>query len=760
MSKGGIVMCKRTPLVKGKEISFDRHSFRIGDVCGYGTSSIVYYAEDIGNNYQVIVKEIYPAGLSITRASDGSLQWPDRNRFKVYIDRAKNALEMQKNLHNDEDTNHVTSFTYAKGAQNDTFYCASQYNAGCTLKKWINDNRNNSKFIHDLLQICSRIADVLKKYHKKELIHLDIKPANIFVVPIDEKINYIQMFDFDSVYRLEELKNNYVRYSPGYAAPEVMYFPYNIDIDHTDIFSVGAILYEGIFGKPHEDEETEVWHRFDFSEVRALNGFSPELKPKLTEILKKTLSIVVSSRFTAGELHSALNDAVNIAEKDLFIPDDDIRSSEPVSRIEDLEMIHKEFENKKAAYIHGIRGSGKSVLARKYAEQFRNEYTTVREIIFDSDSGISAEKTICQRLLNKSKEITIKHICDNILGKVESKTLILLINFEANDANNDILAQMLKASNENVRFIITSRNTHDCIKKIDNKYLFEMSSNILSDSLKQDITTAFFEIAGKNGKFDDAGRKYFKMFLKGINYHFLTVFLIADYCNGLNSESINELIAELKENGISSDDICDEYNEEPIINIIKKFFNMKGFKDEEKYILLNACLLPAYGMSEPEFLKSIGKLTNKRLKTNKTCSILGASNWLIRDTEKKYIMMHTIIKEVCVSELIFETQKPFNFDLFIPLLQGLSSKLDLSAENIPELPEVMKFGLLYAIPVCKKLSDLISRAKVRNPETNVSEEIRRLMNDIEKKCNRNIFGIFRNKYGEALKFLSQNANFP
>ena len=767
MSKGGIVMCKRTPLVKGKEISFDRHSFRIGDVCGYGTSSIVYYAEDIGNNYQVIVKEIYPAGLSITRASDGSLQWPDRNRFKVYIDRAKNALEMQKNLHNDEDTNHVTSFTYAKGAQNDTFYCASQYNAGCTLKKWINDNRNNSKFIHDLLQICSRIADVLKKYHKKELIHLDIKPANILVVPIDEKINYIQMFDFDSVYRLEELKNNYVRYSPGYAAPEVMYFPYNIDIDHTDIFSVGAILYEGIFGKPHEDEETEVWHRFDFSEVRALNGFSPELKPKLTEILKKTLSIVVSSRFTAGELHSALNDAVNIAEKDLFIPDDDIRSSEPVSRIEDLEMIHKEFENKKAAYIHGIRGSGKSVLARKYAEQFRNEYTTVREIIFDSDSGISAEKTICQQLLNKSKKITIKHICDNILGKVESKTLILLINFEANDANNDILAQMLKASNENVRFIITSRNTHDCIKNIDNKYLFEMSSDILSDSLKQDITTAFFEIADKKGKFDDAGRKYFKMFLKGINYHFLTVFLIAELSGDIlrtSQKKYPAFLKTLKEQGISSPEIRNRKDERFFEEIIKIILEQKAFSEGEKKIVLNAALLPPFGMPEGEFLEYIDADIIQTIGISPKCDALVSGSWLRRETrnDQNYISMHPIIKEVCISELILEAQEPFDFDPFIPLLQGLSSKLDLSAENISELPEVMKFGLLYAIPVCKKLSDLISRAKVRNPETNVSEEIRRLMNDIEKKCNRNIFGIFRNKSGEAeaLKFLSQNANFP
>ena len=756
-------MCKRTPLEKGKEIIFAGHRFRISGVCGYGTSSIVYYAEDTGNNYQVIVKEIYPAGLGITRNDAGSLAIPTESKdiFNKYIERAEKAYELQTKLHNNVSTNNATLFTYAQENTQNKYYCASELKAGCTLSDWIKNHKGDNKaYIPGLLKICRHITGVLKAYHENEpsYIHLDIKPANILVVPIDEKDYIIQMFDFDSVYTIEELKNDHVRYSPGYAAPEVMYFPYNIDIDRTDIYSVGAILYEGIFGKPPEDEETEVWHRFDFSEVRALDGFPPGLKPKLREILKKTLSIVVSSRFTARKLYSELDEAIEIAEKDLFIPDDDIRSSEPVSRIDDLEMIHKEFENKKAAYIHGIRGSGKSVLARKYAEQFRNEYTTVREIIFDSDSGISAEKTICQKLLNKSKEITIKHICDNILGKVESKTLILLINFEANDANNDILAQMLKASNENVRFIITSRNTHDCIKKIDNKYLFEMSSNILSDSLKKDITTAFFEIADKNRKFDDAGRKYFKMFLKGINYHFLTVFLIADYCNGLNSESINELIAELKENSISSDDICDEYNEEPIINIIKKVFNMKGFKDEEKYILLNACLLPAYGMSEPEFLKSIGKLTNKRLKTNKTCSMLGASNWLIRDTEKKYIMMHTIIKEVCVSELILEAQGSFKFALFIPLLQGLSNKLDLSAENISELPEVMKFGLLYAIPVRKKLSDLISRAKERNPETDVSEEIRRLMNDIEKKYNR-IFGIFRNKFGKALKFLSQNANF-
>ena len=243
-------MCSRIPLEKGKEIIFAGHRFRISGVCGYGTSSIVYYAEDTGNNYQVIVKEIYPAGLGITRNDAGSLAIPTGSKdiFNKYIERAEKAYELQTKLHNNVSTNNATLFTYAQENTQNKYYCASELKAGCTLSDWIKNHKGDNKaYIPGLLKICRHITGVLKAYHENEpsYIHLDIKPANILVVPIDEKDYIIQMFDFDSVYTIEELKNDHVRYSPGYAAPEVMYFPYNIDIDRTDIYSVGAILYEG-----------------------------------------------------------------------------------------------------------------------------------------------------------------------------------------------------------------------------------------------------------------------------------------------------------------------------------------------------------------------------------------------------------------------------------------------------------------------------------------------------------------------------------
>ena len=475
-------MCKRTPLEKGKEIIFAEHRFRISGVCGYGTSSIVYYAEDTVNNYQVIVKEIYPAGLGITRNDDGSLVIPTKESediFNEYIKRAKKAYELQTELHNNVSTNNATLFTYAHKEKD--YYFASERTAGETLSDWIKNNKDDNKaYIPGLLKICKNIAYVLQFYHEKKLIHLDIKPDNILAVPIDEKDYYIQMFDFDSVYRLEELKKNHVRYSPGYAAPEVMYFPYNIDIDRTDIYSVGAILYEGIFGEPPEDEETEVWHQFDFSEVRALDGFPPGLKPKLREILKKTLSIVVSSRFTAGELYSALKNAVNIAKKDLFIRDRDIRSelSNVVKRDAELSNIHNALteQGKKVAYICGTGGTGKTELALQYAEIYRPYYATIQKVTYREN----LETTISDIEISTGKA-NIDSICKILNNETLGNTLIIIDDFKLSEGDKAVFQNLLEASKCNVRFILTSRDNPDNI----NNYFHKISTDDIPDDLKR-----------------------------------------------------------------------------------------------------------------------------------------------------------------------------------------------------------------------------------------------------------------------------------
>ena len=312
----------RTPLKTGIEITEGKNIYtvEINSVCGYGTSSIVYYGKLNGNN--VLVKEIYPADLDITRGGDNcSLIVPkeQEDRFDYYKKTAKNAYETQKVLYNNSSTNNATQFTFLKGECNGTSYYISEFTNGITLEKWINTYRNDDDFVKNLLLICMRISDVLHDYHEIKYIHLDVKPSNILVVQIDNNDYNVLMFDFDSVYTLEDLKNDkndYVRYSPGYVAPEVEYFTQDIDQDRTDIYSVGAILYKGIFGKELPTGGINRRYTFYWSDVESIKPISIELKNlelknRLEEIFRKTLSISVCGRYEKAEdLSKALTSAI------------------------------------------------------------------------------------------------------------------------------------------------------------------------------------------------------------------------------------------------------------------------------------------------------------------------------------------------------------------------------------------------------------------------------------------------------------------
>lgn len=269
-----------------------------------------------------------------------------RNRIKFRIVFISN----NKNL--SESTNNFTSFIYTHCKANKTDYYASRYNAGCTLKEWIQNNRNKTGFIRNLLLICSRIAGVLQQYHKKGLMHLDVKPDNILVVEINKNDYYVLMFDFDSVYTLDDLKSEYVRYSPGYVAPEVEYFPGDIDLHRTDIFSVGAILYEGVFGDVPQDDVQNFGYEFVYSGIDALKSLSPELQPMLTKIFKRTLSIVVSSRFSGNEnddLASRFANKILINNRDIFPEYMQKLNSDVASGASESEQYEKEVYSKLSA---------------------------------------------------------------------------------------------------------------------------------------------------------------------------------------------------------------------------------------------------------------------------------------------------------------------------------------------------------------------------------------------------------------------------
>jgi len=695
----------REPLAKGAVITIDNHEFTIEKVCGCGTSSIVYYAAD--NNQKVIVKEIYPAGLGITRADGASLQVPENNIqfFTAYKDRAKKAFEQQKKLYNSVSTNNSTLFTYTSCKANNTDYYASMYKAGCTLKEWIQKNRNNTGFISDLLLICSRIAGVLQQYHNKGLLHLDIKPDNILVVPIDPVVKidkndyYVLMFDFDSVYTLDDLKSEYVRYSPGYVAPEVEYFPGDIDLHRTDIFSVGAILYEGIFGDVPQDDVQNFGYEFDYSGIDALKFLSPQLQPMLTKIFRRTLSIVVSSRYSGNEnddLASALSDACEIASCKYYLANDDIywdfNDKKRMQRTKELEDIHEKLQEKKAAYLYGAGGTGKTMLAKAYAAKYKNEYVFVQSVRYQSD----LDKTLSAiRVIGSNKSKTPAGV--ELLGeKTTPKTLIIIDNCEFKGSEANELYSLLEQSSSTVRFIITCRTEPDTLFKANNK-LEPYFSSYPTDKPDSDFKSALAELFFSNscyGLAEEESKKIRSEYEQTVRlfaekyHHIMLTDLASRFANKIlnnNRGSFSVFLEKLNKDVSFCKKGSPQYQDQ-VYDKLSTLFDVADFDDEKKRIMLNACVMAQNSIKEDLFCVMAGIESDKWTNTNSTVNELVSSSWLVREIKRErfgsgkekypHIEIHPLIAQVCMEKLLPEVDLEKTFfqtaenlsELFVDLI--------------------------------------------------------------------------------------------
>lgn len=91
--------------------------------------------------------------------------------------------------------------------------------------------------------LVSEVCNALQYAHNKDVVHLDIKPANIML----SKQNEIKVLDF-GISRDTKMKNiDKLMGSPSYMSPEQID---GSNLDHrTDIYSLGITLFELITGK-------------------------------------------------------------------------------------------------------------------------------------------------------------------------------------------------------------------------------------------------------------------------------------------------------------------------------------------------------------------------------------------------------------------------------------------------------------------------------------------------------------------------------
>jgi serine/threonine protein kinase len=139
-------------------------------------------------------------------------------------------------------------------------YIVMEYLAGEDLDRVL-ESRGNLP-VDLALRIGAQACLGLESAHRASVVHRDIKPANIFLARLDAGQVVVKLLDFGiakpvSPQHKSLTKTGSVLGSPHYMSPEQAMAEKGIDL-RTDIWSLGAVLYQLISGSPPFGEKDTI----------------------------------------------------------------------------------------------------------------------------------------------------------------------------------------------------------------------------------------------------------------------------------------------------------------------------------------------------------------------------------------------------------------------------------------------------------------------------------------------------------------------
>jgi serine/threonine protein kinase len=220
------------------------NGYRIEKPLSSGGFSIVYLARD-DKDTPYAIKEYLPSSLPLrtegveVKVAEGDADASIfRHGLKCFFEEGR-ALAMISH----PNVVRVENFFRA----NETCYMVMQYVRGRTLQFHIQRNRHEFTEVF-IRRIFSHLMNGLREVHARKLLHLDIKPANIFVAMDGRPV----LLDFGAarITLSEEAMKLKPMYTAGFAAPEHYRFKPEELGPWSDIYSVGATIYTCIAGTP------------------------------------------------------------------------------------------------------------------------------------------------------------------------------------------------------------------------------------------------------------------------------------------------------------------------------------------------------------------------------------------------------------------------------------------------------------------------------------------------------------------------------
>jgi len=218
------------------------NGYRIEKPLSSGGFSIVYLARD-EKDTPYAIKEYLPSSLPLR--VDGVEVTIDEANLSLFRHGLKCFFEEGRALAMISHPNVVRVENFFRA--NETCYMVMQYVRGRTLQFHI--QRNRHEFTEAFIRrVFTHLMNGLREVHARKLLHLDIKPANIFISMEGRPV----LLDFGAarITLSEEAMKLKPMYTAGFAAPEHYRFKPEELGPWSDIYSVGATIYTCIAGTP------------------------------------------------------------------------------------------------------------------------------------------------------------------------------------------------------------------------------------------------------------------------------------------------------------------------------------------------------------------------------------------------------------------------------------------------------------------------------------------------------------------------------
>lgn len=279
--------------------------YEVGRVLGNGGFGVTYIAWDPILRIKVAIKEYLPSEFS-TRAEGqtrvtvftGEKERQFNDGMSKFIDEAKRLAKFQN------ESGVVKIFDSFKA--NGTAYIVMEYLDGETLA----DRLKREKTIpaDEAIQIMMPVIESLNHVHEAGILHRDISPDNIFLT----KDGKTKLIDFGAARfaTTTHSRSLTVIIKPGYSAEE-QYRSRGDQGSHTDVYSVGAVLYKMITGVTPPDalERRASYEKKHKDILQPITKFTQDITPNQEAAIYNAMNVRIEDRTEnmvtlAGELLS------------------------------------------------------------------------------------------------------------------------------------------------------------------------------------------------------------------------------------------------------------------------------------------------------------------------------------------------------------------------------------------------------------------------------------------------------------------------